>query len=99
MHYRFDWDLAKEAQNIRKHGMSFRRAASVFRDPSQISIYDEEHSEREDRWVTIGIDSTGVLQVVTHAFEQIHQDLSEIRITSARKATKKEAEQYRERSI
>ena len=60
---------------------------------------DEEHSEVEDRWVTIGIDSTGVLQVVVHTFEQISEDLCEIRIISARKATKREARQYEEKSI
>ena len=99
MHYRFDWDPGKEAQNIRKHKVSFRRAATSFRDPNQLSIYDEEHSEAEDRWVTMGLDSTGILQVVVHTFEQVDERLCEIRIISARKATKREADQYRERSI
>ena len=95
MHYRFDWDPAKEASNVRKHGVSFRRGASVFRDPNQLSLYDEEHSETEDRWVTMGINGGGVLRVVVHTFEQTDQDSIEIRIISARKATKREAEQYR----
>ena len=97
MRYRFDWDPTKEASNVRKHGVSFRRGASVFRDPNQLSLYDEEHSETEDRWVTMGIDSGGVLRVVIHTFEQVDQESIEIRIISARKATKSEAEQYRRR--
>jgi uncharacterized DUF497 family protein len=99
LHYRFDWDPAEEAQNVRKHKVSFRRAATTFRDRNQLYIYDEEHSEAEDRWVTMGLDSTGILQVVVHTFEQVDAGLCEIRITSARKATKREAAQYRERSI
>ena len=99
MHYRFDWDPAKEAQNVRKHKISFRRAATTFRDPNHLSIYDEEHSETEERWATIGLDSTGILRVVVHTFEQVDEGLCEIRIISARKATNREAEQYGERSI
>ena len=52
MNYSFDWDPAKEKKNIRKHHIAFRRAATVFRDSNQISIFDEVHSENEDRWIT-----------------------------------------------
>ena len=96
MRYKFDWDPAKEKTNVRKHKVSFRRAATVFRDPNQLSIYDEEHSEYEDRWITMGIDSGGVLRVVVHTFEQIGESLCEIRIVSARKATSREARRYKE---
>jgi len=96
LRYRFDWDPAKEKTNIGKHKVSFQRAASVFRDPNQLSIYDKEHSEDEDRWITIGIDSGGVLRVVMHTFEQIEQGLCEIRIISARKAVRREATEYGE---
>lgn len=54
MQYEFDWDPVKERQNLQKHGVSFERAARVFLDPFAISIFDEPHSENEDRWVTIG---------------------------------------------
>jgi uncharacterized DUF497 family protein len=94
--YKFDWDPAKEKTNISKHKVPFRRAATVFRDPNQLSIYDEEHSEYEDRWITIGIDSGGVLRVVVHTFKQIDESLCEIHIISARKATSREVAQYRE---
>ena len=96
MRYKFEWDPAKERANDRKHKVSFRRAATVFRDPNQLSIYDEEHSEQEDRWVTMGIDSGGVLRVVVHTFERVDEDLCEIRIISARKATRRESRQYQE---
>ncbi len=96
MRYSFDWDPAKEKQNVRKHKVAFRRAATVLRDPNQLSLYDEGRSEHEDRWITIGIDSGGVLRVVIHTFEQVDEDLCEIRIVSARKATSTEADQYGE---
>jgi len=96
LRYRFGWDPAKEKTNISKHKVTFRRAATVFHDPNQLSIYDEEHSEYEDRWMTMGVDSGGVLRVVVHTFKQIDEGLCEIRIISARKATSREARQYRE---
>jgi hypothetical protein len=96
LRYNFEWDPAKERENTRKHKVSFRRAATVFRDPNQLSIYDEEHSEQEDRWVTMGIDSGGVLRVVVHTFERVDEGLCEIRIISARKATRRESRQYEE---
>jgi len=93
--YRFEWDPAKERANVRKHGVAFRRAASVFRDPNQLSTYDEQHSEVEERWITIGIDDVGVLRVVVHTFKKVNRNLCEIRIISARKATSSESHQYR----
>ena len=99
MHCRFDWDPAKEVANIRKHKVSFRIAATVFRDPNQVSIYDDDHSEYEDRWITIGIDSGSVLRVLVHTFKQVDQDSIEIRIISARRATLQESRQYQERAL
>jgi hypothetical protein len=96
LRYSFDWNSTKEQQNIRKHRVSFRQAATIFRDPNQLSLYDEEHSEDEERWITLGIDSTGVVRVVVHTFEQINDELCQIRIISARKATNLEVKRYRE---
>ena len=53
MEYKLDWDPAKARQNLQKHGVSFERAARIFLDPFAISIFDENHSNDEDRWVTI----------------------------------------------
>ena len=99
MRYEFDWDPNKEVKNVRKHKVSFHQAATIFRDPNQLSIYDEDHSEVEDRWITIGLDSAGVLRVVVHTFRQVRSDLCKIRIISARRATANEAKRYRERVI
>jgi hypothetical protein len=97
--YNFDWDPDKERKNVRKHKLDFRRAATVFRDPIQVSIYDEEHSEKEERWVTIGIDSGGVLRVVSHTFVQASAEQCEIRIISARKAEPPEILQYQSEQL
>jgi hypothetical protein len=96
LRYRFEWDPEKEKANIRKHGLSFRQAAAVFRDPNHLSIYDEEHSDLEDRWITMGLDTGGTLRVVVHTFRQITADSCEIRLISARKASHREGRQYRE---
>ena len=85
----------KEKRNLRRHKVNFRRAVTVFRDPNHLTIYDEEHSQDEDRWITIGIDSDGVVRVVIHTFEPINEDSVEIRTISARKAESEEIEQYR----
>ena len=94
MRYQFDWDPAKEVVNIRKHQVNFRRAASIFHDPNQLSLFDNEHSHEEDRWITLGIDSGGVLRLVVHTHKQVNKTTVEIRIISARKATANELHQY-----
>jgi len=96
LRYQFDWNPEKERQNIRKHRISFRRAATLFRDPNQLSIFDDAHSDQEDRWITLGIDDSGVLRTVVHTYEQIDENRCLIRIISARKATSSESRQYRE---
>ncbi len=96
MRYYFEWDPQKAKINLKKHKVSFERACTVFKDPNALSIYDEEHSEKEDRWVTLGMDLNGTLLVVVHTFKQLNEKICKIRIISARKATKKEIEQYNE---
>jgi uncharacterized DUF497 family protein len=59
LRYTFEWDQVKARENLRKHRISFDRAAEVFLDPLAVSIFDEEHSEMEERWVTIGRDPRG----------------------------------------
>lgn len=96
MRYQFDWDPEKDRQNARKHRVSFRLVATIFRDPNHLSIFDVAHSETEDRWITMGIDGNGILRVVVHTFVQTSKDSCEIRIISARKATNPESKQYHE---
>mgnify|MGYP001224378605 CR=1 FL=1 len=97
MQYNFEWDPNKNKENIRKHRVSFERAATVFRDPKQISVFDDHHSEDEERWVTMGIDSSGTLRIVVHTFVPVSRTTYRIRIISARKATKVETAIYQQR--
>ena len=92
--YNFEWDPSKAQQDIRKHGVAFERAATIFLDPEALSQYNGEHSKEEDRWITLGIDRTGTLSVVCHTFEEETEESALIRIFSARKATKSEIKQY-----
>lgn len=59
----FEWDPVKARSNAIKHGVEFEDAASVFRDPQMLSVYDGGHSDHEDRWITLGLTSQGVLLV------------------------------------
>jgi uncharacterized DUF497 family protein len=52
MEYHFDWDPNKARTNIQKHGVSFERAATVFKDQFAVSVFDDEHSDGEERWMT-----------------------------------------------
>ncbi|MBI3813814.1 MAG: BrnT family toxin [Nitrospinae bacterium] len=96
MRYYFDWDPNKAKANRKKHGIVFEQASPIFLDSRMIAVFDGEHSEHEDRWVTIGIDRNGILLVVVHTFQQVDADYCRIRIISARKATGKELKQYQE---
>jgi uncharacterized DUF497 family protein len=96
--YNFEWDAAKASANLRKHSVSFARAATVFRDPDALSLFDRSHSGAgEDRWITLGVDEHRQLLVVCHAWREAGEDAARCRIISARKATKTEARQYRAR--
>jgi uncharacterized DUF497 family protein len=97
MQYHFEWDPAKAKQNLQKHRVSFARASEVFLDPLMISVTDEAHSEEEERWATLGRDKNSVVLVVIHTFHEIDADNCNIRLISARKATRREAKQYAER--
>lgn len=92
--YHFDWDPRKARQNLQDHKIAFERAATVFRDPDALSIFDKDHSEDEDRWLTLGMDRTGILLVVSHTYREETDTSATIRLISARKATKKETQQY-----
>ena len=96
MQYNFEWDSMKARQNIRKHKVSFQRSGTIFCDPHAVSIFDDEHSQEEDRWITIGKDNSEILLVVSHTFREIDTLSCSIRIFSARKATRKERKQYEE---
>ncbi len=56
MKYNFEWDPKKATTNYKKHSVAFEVAVSVFKDKRAVSIYDENHSDSEERWITIGLD-------------------------------------------
>lgn len=85
----FEWDPQKAQSNIEKHGVSFEEASTAFRDPFSLTIDDPLHSKDEARMVQIGISNRNRLVVVIHT-----ERGDNIRIISARKATKRERNQY-----
>jgi uncharacterized DUF497 family protein len=96
MNYNFEWDRNKANKNLLKHKISFEGATSVFRDEYAISISDEEHSDNEERWLTIGMDEVTRTLVVIHTYMSIDENNCTIRLISARKATNKEQQIYKE---
>lgn len=87
----FDWDPAKAAANLRKHGVSFEEAQSVFHDEFAVQFFDEVHASDEDRFLMLGMSSGANLLLVCHCERGCG---SVIRIISARKATKQESAFY-----
>ena len=88
---RFSWDVNKAKTNIEKHGVSFEEALTVFSDEFAIIFDDPEHSEEEDRTIILGFSASARMLIVCHC---LREEGNVIRIISARKATKTEAQQY-----
>ena len=91
----FEWDLDKAKSNMKKHGVTFEEAATVMHDPGAMNMYDPDHSVSEDRWITLGISSSGRLLVVCHTFREGPDALVTVRIYSARRPTSKEIKNYK----
>lgn len=89
---RFEWDEPKAKQNVRKHGVSFEEAQTVFGDDHAIRFYDPDHSDDEDRFIMLGVSFKLRILVVCHCYQESD---SVIRIISARKATRQESAHYR----
>ena len=87
----FEWDQAKAASNLKKHGVSFEEARSVFYDEFAVQFFDEENSESEDRFLMLGLSDESRLLIVCHCERE---QGNVIRIISARKATKNEGKHY-----
>ena len=68
--FQFEWDPAKARQNVRKHRVTFERGATVFKDANALSVFDDQHSEEEERWITLGLDETGMLLVLSHTYHE-----------------------------
>jgi len=88
---RFEWDKNKEKANIKKHGISFEEARTVFYDENAIQFFDPDHSDDESRFIMLGISFKLRILIVCHCFRE---NETVIRIISARKADKYEEKEY-----
>lgn len=88
----FEWDEIKATANEQKHGVSFSEATTVFGDLDALTIFDDLHSAKEDRFITIGFSNQGRVLVVVYVEREAF-----IRLISARRATPAERQQYEQR--
>ncbi len=88
---RFTWDPAKAASNLRKHGVSFEDAKTVFLDEDGLLREDPDHSKDEERFILLGKSARANVLIVCHCYREGDEI---IRIISARRATKKEEQTY-----
>jgi uncharacterized protein len=93
---RFDWDPRKAAANLRKHGVSFEEARTVFLDEDALLRPDEDHSDEENRFVLLGLSGRLRTLVVCHCYRQ---DDEVIRVISGRRANALERQQYEDRRM
>ncbi|MBI3173654.1 MAG: BrnT family toxin [Chloroflexi bacterium] len=89
---KFQWDPNKAAINLRKHGIGFEEALTVFQDPLALIFDDEEHSRDEHREIIIGFSTLSKLLLVCF----VERQENVIRIISARQATRLEKQDYEE---
>ena len=87
----FEWDERKATANLKKHGVSFHEAGTIFGDPMAITFHDPDHSETEQRFLTVGLSQSDRLLVVAHTDRG-----RKTRIISARMMTKHERKIYEE---
>ena len=85
----FEWDPAKAASNLAKHGVSFEAASTAFGDPRSLVIPDPAHSQLEDRFILLGQTQQELIVVVVHV-----ERGDRIRLISARRASRKERTMY-----
>ncbi|MEP7352400.1 MAG: BrnT family toxin [Acidobacteriota bacterium] len=88
----FEWDTAKAQSNVEKHGVSFAEALTVFADPLEVTIPDPDHSEDEERFLSLGYSAQGTLLVVSYTERE-----RRIRLISAREAILRERKKYESR--
>ncbi len=88
---RFEWDSKKAKENLKKHGVSFEEAVTIFYDPLSATFDDPDHSVGEYRFLTVGLSSRDRLLVVAHS-----EKGESLRIISARPATAHERKRHEE---
>lgn len=92
----FEWDANKARANLRKHKVSFDEARTVFNDPLLVTFPDDEHSQQEERLISIGLSTTNKLLLIVHLEQVETQEYLLIRLISCRKATSLERKAYEE---
>ena len=92
--YEFEWEDAKAESNLAKHGVDFMDAMSVLLDSLAMTRFDDEHSDDEERWVSVGRAGNDQLLLMVHTFSATGPNTALVRLISARPATRREREQY-----
>jgi uncharacterized DUF497 family protein len=87
----FEWDEAKAAANLSKHGISFEEAQTIFDDPLYVDFYDPDHSQDEHRYIMIGLSKQGRLLIASYTERD-----DTIRLINAREVTRSERQAYEE---
>jgi len=88
---KFEWNTVKAVTNVKKHGVSFEEAKSVFFDDFALQFFDQENSDTEDRFLMLGISNETNILLICHCERD---DGNTIGLISARKATKNESKNY-----
>jgi hypothetical protein len=90
----FTWDTRKAIINLRKHGVSFEEAATVFGDPNALDWEDREHSRLEARYKRLGLSGMGRILIAVYTVRRVFNGKEVVRIISARQASRKERAAY-----
>ncbi len=92
----FEWDQPKARENLPKHKISFDEAKTIFNDPLLLTFRDEEHSDDEERYISIGLSVDNQILLVVHTERELDKDVLIIRIISSRRGTASERKVYEE---
>lgn len=95
----FEWDEAKSLENLRKHRVSFLEAKTIFNDPLLVSFPDDEHSENEERLISIGLSARNRILLAVHTERAYEGNALVIRLISCRRATSRERRVYEDYEI
>ena len=90
----FEWDENKARSNLEKHKVSFDEARTIFADPFLLTFADEVHSDKEERFISIGLSESNRVLLAVHTEREEKRETIIIRIISCRKATSAERERY-----
>ncbi len=90
----FEWDESKARINFEKHGISFDEARTIFADPLLVTYVDEFHSNKEERFISVGLSERNRVLLAVHTEREETNEVIVIRIISCRKATQTERKRY-----